>query len=137
MKCQQCGVNNASVNLAMQMNNQRMHMRLCNECLENIQNQMSDGNNFFNDGNMSNPFFQGAANGQGQTRARTQQRANKKDGLLDQLGTNVTDQARNGEIDPVIGRNEEIKRVIETLNRRNKNNQVLIGEPGVGKAAIA
>src|SRR5699024_4845106 len=99
--------------------------------------QMSDGNNFFNDGNMSNPFFQGAANGQGQTRARTQQRANKKDGLLDQLGTNVTDQARNGEIDPIIGRNEEIKRVIETLNRRNKNNPVLIGEPGVGKTAIA
>src|SRR5699024_6096693 len=52
-------------------------------------------------------------------------------------GTNVTDQARQGQIDPVIGRNNEVKRVIETLNRRNKNNPVLIGEPGVGKTAIA
>src|SRR5699024_10085120 len=57
--------------------------------------------------------------------------------LLDELGSNVTDAARNGEIDPVIGRDSEVKRVIETLNRRNKNNPVLIGEPGVGKTAIA
>ena len=45
--------------------------------------------------------------------------------------------AKAGLIDPVIGREEEIKRVIEILNRRNKNNPVLIGEPGVGKTAIA
>src|SRR5699024_5907188 len=44
---------------------------------------------------------------------------------------------RQGEIDPVIGRDNEVKRAIETLNRRNKNNPVLIGEPGVGKTAIA
>src|SRR5699024_12141776 len=56
---------------------------------------------------------------------------------LDDLGTNVTDQARVGKIDPVIGRDEEIKRTMETLNRRNKNNPVLIGEPGVGKTAMA
>src|SRR5699024_12325351 len=62
---------------------------------------------------------------------------NKKDGMLDQLGTNVTDNARKGKIDPVIGRDNEVKRVIETLNRRNKNNPVLIGEPGVGKTAMA
>src|SRR5699024_8277419 len=57
--------------------------------------------------------------------------------LLDELGSNVTNAARNGEIDPVIGRDSEVKRVIEKLNRRNKNNPVLIGEPGVGKTAIA
>src|SRR5699024_9939603 len=82
--------------------------------------------------------FQGAANGQGQSRTRTKQKqTNDKDGLIDELGTNVTDQARQGEIDPVIGRDNEVKRVVETLNRRNKNNPVLIGEPGVGKTAIA
>lgn len=56
---------------------------------------------------------------------------------MDQLGKNLSDEAREGRIDPVIGRDTEIKRVIETLNRRNKNNPVLIGEPGVGKTAIA
>ena len=138
MKCQQCGVNRASVNLAMQINNEKMHMRLCHNCFENIQNQMKDTTNFFSGGNMfSHPFFQNAMNGPGQSRTTTQQRTNQRDGLLDQLGTNVTDRARNGEIDPVIGRSVEIKRVIETLNRRNKNNPVLIGEPGVGKTAIA
>ena len=138
MKCQQCGVNRASVNLAMQINNEKMHMRLCHNCFENIQNQMNDTTNFFSGGNMfSHLFFQNAMNGPGQSRTTTQQRTNQRDGLLDQLGTNVTDRARNGEIDPVIGRSVEIKRVIETLNRRNKNNPVLIGEPGVGKTAIA
>src|SRR5699024_10666481 len=58
-------------------------------------------------------------------------------GLLDQLGNNLTHDARAGQIDRVIGRDNEVKRVIETLNRRNKNNPVLIGEPGVGKTAIA
>jgi ATP-dependent Clp protease ATP-binding subunit ClpE len=58
-------------------------------------------------------------------------------GLLEEYGRNLTDAAKAGLIDPVIGRNEEIKRVIEVLNRRNKNNPVLIGEPGVGKTAIA
>ena len=137
MKCQQCGVNRATVNLAMQINNEKMHMRLCQNCFENIQNQIKDTTNFFGGNMFSHPFFQHAMNGQGQSRTTTQQRMSKRDGLLDQLGTNVTDRARNGEIDPVIGRNNEIKRVIETLNRRNKNNPVLIGEPGVGKTAIA
>src|SRR5699024_5961127 len=59
------------------------------------------------------------------------------EGLLDELGKNLSNDAREGKIDPVIGRSNEIKRVIETLNRRNKNNPVLIGEPGVGKTAIA
>lgn len=57
--------------------------------------------------------------------------------MLEEYGSNLTDAAKAGLIDPVIGRNEEIKRVIEVLNRRNKNNPVLIGEPGVGKTAIA
>ncbi|WP_247935316.1 ATP-dependent Clp protease ATP-binding subunit [Streptococcus mitis] len=57
-------------------------------------------------------------------------------GLLEEFGINVTEIARRGDIDPVIGRDDEIVRVIEILNRRTKNNPVLIGEPGVGKTAV-
>ena len=65
-----------------------------------------------------------------------QQAPQKPKGLLEEFGINVTEIARKGEIDPVIGRDEEITRVIEILNRRTKNNPVLIGEPGVGKTAV-
>ena len=61
---------------------------------------------------------------------------NKEKGLLDEYGINITEIARRGNVDPVIGRDEEIIRVIEILNRRTKNNPVLIGEPGVGKTAV-
>ena len=66
--------------------------------------------------------------------AASQQQHQK--GLLEEFGINVTDIARRGDIDPVIGRDAEIIRVIEILNRRTKNNPVLIGEPGVGKTAV-
>ena len=56
---------------------------------------------------------------------------------LEQYGRNLTEDARNGKLDPVIGRDEEIRRVIQVLSRRTKNNPVLIGEPGTGKTAIA
>lgn len=65
----------------------------------------------------------------------TSQQQQKK-GLLEEFGINVTEIARRGDIDPVIGRDAEIIRVIEILNRRTKNNPVLIGEPGVGKTAV-
>lgn len=56
---------------------------------------------------------------------------------LDQVSVNLNERAKNGQIDPVIGRDREVARVIEILSRRNKNNPVLIGEPGVGKTAVA
>ncbi|RMC23846.1 MULTISPECIES: ATP-dependent Clp protease ATP-binding subunit [unclassified Lactobacillus] len=56
---------------------------------------------------------------------------------LDQVSVNLNERAENGRIDPVIGRDQEVSRVIEILSRRNKNNPVLIGEPGVGKTAVA
>jgi len=55
---------------------------------------------------------------------------------LEKYSTNLTDLARKGKLDPVIGRDEEVRRIIQVLNRRTKNNPVLIGEPGVGKTAI-
>lgn len=63
---------------------------------------------------------------------------NKQDNLeaLKLYATNLIDQARNGKLDPVIGRDEEIRRVLQILSRRSKNNPVLIGEPGTGKTAI-
>src|ERR687890_588743 len=56
--------------------------------------------------------------------------------VLDQFGRNLTQLAREGKLDPVIGREKEIERVMQVLSRRTKNNPVLIGEPGVGKTAI-
>ena len=55
---------------------------------------------------------------------------------LDQFGTDLTEMAREGKLDPVIGREKEIERVVQILSRRTKNNPVLIGEPGVGKTAV-
>ncbi|HMC51357.1 MAG TPA: type VI secretion system ATPase TssH, partial [Acidimicrobiales bacterium] len=55
---------------------------------------------------------------------------------LERFGRDLTEEARKGKLDPVIGRDEEIRRVIQVLSRRTKNNPVLIGEPGVGKTAI-
>lgn len=66
--------------------------------------------------------------------ARKTQRNSKS--MLDQFGTDLTAQARGGKLDPVVGREPQIKRVVTILNRRTKNNPVLIGEPGVGKTAI-
>ncbi|WP_068255142.1 ATP-dependent Clp protease ATP-binding subunit [Janibacter corallicola] len=56
--------------------------------------------------------------------------------VLDQFGRNLTQAARDGDVDPVIGRSQEIERVMQVLSRRTKNNPVLIGEPGVGKSAV-
>ncbi|MCP9301654.1 MAG: ATP-dependent Clp protease ATP-binding subunit [Leuconostoc mesenteroides] len=76
------------------------------------------------------------AQGQQNTQAQKNNNGNKKRHLLDEFGINLTKQARDGKLDPVIGRDNEVARTIEILNRRTKNNPVLIGEPGVGKTAI-
>jgi len=67
----------------------------------------------------------------------TQNDKEKSYEALEKFGRNLTDQAKQGKLDPVIGRDEEIRRLIQILSRRSKNNPVLIGEPGVGKTAIA
>ncbi len=71
----------------------------------------------------------------GDTRVTDQQSKAELD-ALNQYGQNLTQQAREGKLDPVIGRSDEIRRTIQVLSRRTKNNPVLIGEPGVGKTAI-
>jgi ATP-dependent Clp protease ATP-binding subunit ClpB len=67
----------------------------------------------------------------------TDQNPESRYAALEKYGRDLTEQAKEGKIDPVIGRDEEIRRVIQVLSRRTKNNPVLIGEPGVGKTAIA
>lgn len=69
--------------------------------------------------------------------AKKKMKKNRKKKYLDAYGVNLTNCARDGEIDKIIGRNREIDRVVQILNRRFKNNPILIGEPGVGKTAIA
>ena len=73
----------------------------------------------------------------GEEKPKKDKKGEKKRRLLDSYGTNLTKKAAAGEVDAVIGRDNEITRCIEILNRRTKNNPCLIGEPGVGKTAIA
>ncbi len=70
-------------------------------------------------------------------KVRVEKKKEKKRKFLDTYGTNLTTLARNNKLDAVIGRNSEIQRIVQILNRRSKNNPCLIGEPGVGKTAIA
>ena len=70
------------------------------------------------------------------TQTTTQQKTKSKTPVLDNFGTDLTQQARESKLDPCVGRTAEIQRVIEILGRRKKNNPILIGEPGVGKSAI-
>lgn len=91
--------------------------------------------------NAFNTLFKGNESGatkeKGAAKKKSDKSFGKKTKNLDRFGTNLTHLAKHGEVDRVIGRNKEIDRVIQILNRRGKNNPVLIGEPGVGKTAIA
>ena len=156
MLCQVCQQNQATIHLQMMMNGQKMQIDLCQDCYQKMQkmqmnllNGGSDMNNGFGFGSledfmnaMNNMQNQQANNNNEGQQANMNQnqrqgggRGNGK-GLLAQFGINMTELARQGKIDPVIGRDKEIARVVEILNRRTKNNPVLIGEAGVGKTAV-
>ncbi len=166
MLCQNCNLNEASIHLYTNVNGNQQQVDLCQNCYkimksdpENPLNQFNQtgGSNFFDDffsdlnnfrssnGDLPNtPPTQEGGNrgnggntqGPGRPGGPRQQAPQQSQGLLEEFGINITDIARRGDIDPVIGRDEEIIRVIEILNRRTKNNPVLIGEPGVGKTAV-
>ncbi|MGV3487623.1 MAG: AAA family ATPase [Tuberibacillus sp.] len=145
MRCDKCKVNPATIDLQFQINNHREHLHVCQDCYNKMSSEAPHMN--FMGGSPFDEFFKGffsgAQGGQSQSfnggpQVMTQAPSNGgHGGILDQFGKNLTVSARAGKIDPVIGREKEIERVIETLNRRNKNNPVLIGDPGVGKTAIA
>ncbi len=166
MLCQNCNLNEASIHLYTNVNGNQQQVDLCQNCYKimksdpkNPLNQFNQtgGSNFFDDffsdlnnfrssnGDLPNtPPTQEGGNrgnggntqGPGRPGGPRQQAPQQPQGLLEEFGINITDIARRGDIDPVIGRDEEIIRVIEILNRRTKNNPVLIGEPGVGKTAV-
>ena len=84
------------------------------------------------------PSSERASGSQERKKVKTEKRPKeKKKRFLDSFGTNLTEKAKQGKLDRVIGRNKEIQRITQILNRRSKNNPCLIGEPGVGKTAIA
>lgn len=155
MNCQNCGKNEATIHLYTSVNGQKRQFDLCQNCYQKLkanqgsmnQNMYQDPFGFSNFDDLLSQFSrQMQQNPQNQQVPPTQsgfmggqpprQGQNGGNGLLNQFGVNITQQARDGKIDPVIGRDQEINRVIEILNRRNKNNPVLIGEPGVGKTAV-
>jgi ATP-dependent Clp protease ATP-binding subunit ClpE len=145
MLCQVCHQNEATVFVNMQFNHEKKQLHLCHECYEKQKQELTIPINFGFDNFSSFPFDDFFMNGFASFSemstpqpniAQPSKRKHKGRGFLDQFGRNLTQLAKAGLIDPVIGRDKEIERVIEILNRRNKNNPVLIGEPGVGKTAI-
>lgn len=143
MLCQRCNETQATVQFTLTINGQRKDMKLCHECY--AKEKKSIGSGFganmtfpgfpFEDLFMTKGFSQ-SPNLNGQFAPQSAGKT-KNGGFIDQFGRNLTQMAKAGLIDPVVGRDDEVKRVIEILNRRNKNNPVLIGKPGVGKTAIA
>ncbi len=143
MLCQNCQTNQATVQLKMNINGNQKHFMLCPVCFskerEKLKANFGPSNSFFphfDNPDLFNAFGNQGFTGQIDAPAQPNE-TNGKNDFLDQFGRNLTLAANAGLIDPVIGRDDEVKRVIEILNRRNKNNPVLIGEPGVGKTAIA
>ncbi|WP_423409857.1 AAA family ATPase [Heyndrickxia sp. MSNUG] len=147
MLCQNCQEKHAKIQLKINLNGNQKHLMLCEDCyskeklgasfgsslsgfsgfggspLNDIFKQFTENMNYSNPDQIAPP--------------PSPKKAGGGNGFIDQFGSNLTQIVKTGLIDPVIGRDEEVKRVIEILNRRNKNNPVLIGEPGVGKTAIA
>ncbi|WEG13736.1 ATP-dependent Clp protease ATP-binding subunit [Pullulanibacillus sp. KACC 23026] len=141
MRCDRCHENQAVMNLRVRINQQSATYNLCESCYKEMKQKTPS---LYSQGGFSmedlfksfQPSF-GFSQASGQNMAHPQTGQGGRGGLLDDMGKNLSQAARSGLIDPVIGRDQEVQRVIETLNRRNKNNPVLIGEPGVGKTAIA
>jgi ATP-dependent Clp protease ATP-binding subunit ClpE len=146
MICQVCHQNEATVFVNIQFNHEKKQMHLCHECYEKQKQELTIPINFGFENFSPFPFDDFFMNEfspisemntpQQPNMTQPSKRKRKGRGFLDQFGRNLTQLAKAGLIDPVIGRDKEIERVIEILNRRNKNNPVLIGEPGVGKTAI-
>ncbi|MHC3643450.1 ATP-dependent Clp protease ATP-binding subunit [Streptococcus suis] len=165
MLCKNCNINDATIHLYTNLNGKQQQVDLCHNCYQIMKtdphnailrglgdltnpNNMDPFSEFFNHlggypGNtpagknreQTPPTQAGGHNGRGGQTPPPQQ-PQQPNGLLEEFGINVTEIARRGDIDPVIGRDQEITCVIEILNRRTKNNPVLIGEPGVGKTAV-
>lgn len=153
MLCQNCHKNPATIHLTTNLNGRQTSIDLCQNCYQEIKNEANGFNNIGQDpfgfGSLddifkaiSNPNFSNQQNMSQEPPTQNDRiggnNGNRNGGssILGQYGLDLTEEAKNGQIDPVIGRDKEIARVIEILNRRTKNNPVLIGEAGVGKTAV-
>ncbi|WP_035445207.1 ATP-dependent Clp protease ATP-binding subunit [Atopococcus tabaci] len=158
MICQRCRQRESTIHLYTNVNGQKRQVDLCQQCYREIKNQQEGG--FMRNERPQDPFgfgsfddlfrAMGAMGGgtpnnyrqqtpptqQGYTGGQPPAGRGRRGGLLGEYGVNLNELAREGKIDPIIGRDREIERVIEILNRRQKNNPVLIGEAGVGKTAV-
>ncbi|MCH3905394.1 MAG: AAA family ATPase [Lactobacillus sp.] len=145
--CQNCHQRPAAIHLFAKVNGQSREISLCQHCYQELRQEQGNMNNMDNNSFFDLNDFFSALNGQpagqnNQNQGPQVQRGGGNGGrqggnsILSQYGTDLTDLAKKGKIDPVIGRDNEIARVIEILNRRTKNNPVLIGEAGVGKTAV-
>ncbi|MDT2848637.1 AAA family ATPase [Vagococcus carniphilus] len=155
MLCQNCQSNQATIHLYTNVQGQKKQVDLCQQCYRQIKQQedlahrermMQDPYGF---GSLNDLFRQLSEQNRNQQASQPNTPPTQAgrmgppmpptqagNSILQEFGENLTQEARDGKIDPVIGRDEEITRVIEILNRRTKNNPVLIGEPGVGKTAV-
>jgi len=131
---------------AEQMNklleNMDINELLSNDLFSNIINNMSEMNAFqmqqdFIDKDNKNHNDEKNNISQSKSNVKTRSKFMNKKKNLDKYAINLNDKAKNNKIDVVVGRDKELERIIQILNRRNKNNPILIGEPGVGKTAIA
>ena len=147
--CERCKTNDARVRLDSVVNGRREQHYFCRECAEELLGGSLNGfggganggsndpfNAFLSQG--GNPAGIGGFGPRGATTATAQRSPDKhsKTPTLDQFGRDLTGEARDGKLDPAGGREREVRRVLTVLGRRQKNNPVLIGEPGVGKTAI-
>ncbi|WP_414826977.1 AAA family ATPase [Apilactobacillus kunkeei] len=150
MKCENCHINEATIHLLVNFNGEKRHIDICQDCYQKLSQQSEQYRNNGGVDMMNDPFgfsslddLFNAMNQSNQNSIRrpenNQQKNNNNNNsnsVLAKYGYDLTDLAKKNKIDPVIGRDKEIDRVIEILNRRTKNNPVLIGEAGVGKTAV-
>ena len=145
MKCERCEKNPARVRIDQIVNGQREQHYLCQSCVDELMGAamgqmggsdgegMPDGAPF---GFVSKNGNAASAAGGVNTATADRRSNNSKTPTLDQYGRDLTREVEEGKLDPAAGRQREIRRLITVLGRRQKNNPVLIGEPGVGKTAI-
>ena len=150
MKCENCHINEATIHLLVNFNGEKRHIDICQDCYQKLSQQSEQYRNNGGVDMMNDPFgfssLDDLFNAMNQSNQNSIHRPennqqknnnnNNSNSVLAKYGYDLTDLAKKNKIDPVIGRDKEIDRVIEILNRRTKNNPVLIGEAGVGKTAV-
>jgi len=145
MKCERCQKNLARVRVDELVDGRRVSHFLCQSCVDELMSTMGQVGGFDGQGIPGAPFgFSGnnkplsASGGTSSLNTATAERQAKhsKTPTLDQYGRDLTAEAAEGKLDPAAGRDRELRRLVTILGRRQKNNPVLVGEPGVGKTAI-